>query len=141
MTYAPPMRLLLAAMDGSCIPGGTGPAGCDDGSDIGDTFAVFFVIALVIGIGITIYKVSMARKMAERSGMDADEATAMTLLSDDGLDATYLASNLRPGQPQQQGGPGRSVSERLAELESLKKQGLVTQAEYDERRAAILESL
>jgi hypothetical protein len=33
------------------------------------------------------------------------------------------------------------VSERLAELESLKKQGLVTQAEYDERRAAILESL
>jgi len=60
---------------------------------------------------------------------------------EDGLDATYLASNLRPGQPQHQGGPGRSVSERLAELESLKKQGLVTQAEYDERRAAILESL
>ena len=72
--------------------------------------------------------------------MDADEATAMTLLSDDGLDATYLASNLRPGQPQE-GGPGRSVTERLAELESLKQPGLVTQAEYDERRAAILGSL
>jgi hypothetical protein len=68
--------------------------------------------------------------------LDADEATAMTLLSDDGLDATYLASNLRPGHPQQ-GGPGRSVTERLAELESLKQQRLVTQAEYDERRAVI----
>jgi hypothetical protein len=33
------------------------------------------------------------------------------------------------------------VTERLAELESLKEQGLVTQAEYDERRAAILGSL
>jgi hypothetical protein len=82
----------------------------------------------------------MARKMAERSGMDANEATAMTLLSDDGLDATYLASNLRPGQPQE-GGPGRSVSERLTEVESLKQQGLVTQAEYDERRTAVLDSL
>lgn len=57
-----------------------------------------------------------------------------------GPDATSLASNLRPGQPQE-GGPGRSVTERLAELESLKQPGLVTQAEYDERRAAILGSL
>jgi hypothetical protein len=42
---------------------------------------------------------------------------SLAWLSDDGLDATHLASNLRPGQPQG-GGPGRSVTERLAELES-----------------------
>jgi hypothetical protein len=33
------------------------------------------------------------------------------------------------------------VTQRLAERESLREQGLVTQAEYDERRAAILKSL
>jgi hypothetical protein len=141
VTYAPAMHWLLSTTDPTCMPGDTGQFGCDDGSGFGDTFAAFFVIALLVGIGITVYKVSMARKMAQRSGMDEGEATAMTLLSDDGLDATYLASNLRPGPPSQEGGPGRSVTERLAELESLKQQGLVTQAEYDERRAAILESL
>jgi hypothetical protein len=134
------MQLVLATMDVTCVPGSSGDFNCDDGSNFAGTFAAFFVIAVLVGIGITVYKVSMARKMATRSGMDADEATAMTLLSDDGLDATYLASNMRPGQPQE-GGPGRTVTERLAELESLKQQGLVTQAEYDERRAAILESL
>ena len=114
-------------------------------------FVAFAVLAVLVGVGFTVYKVSMARDMARQTGMDPDQATAMTLLTDDGLSATYLAANLRPPSgatpARQEPGPadgavaGRTVSERLAELESLREKGQVTQAEYDERRAAILGSL
>jgi hypothetical protein len=102
-------------------------------------FVAIMVLVAIAGVVVTIYKVTMARDMARKSGMDPNQATAMTLLEDDGLEATYLASNLRP---QSQPPPaGRTVSERLAELEALLTEGRVTQAEYDERRAAILASL
>jgi hypothetical protein len=116
-------------------------------------FALIAVLVLMAGAVVTVYKVSMARDMARKSGMDAGQATAMTLLTDDGLEATYLASSLRgsspTGHPPEQdqdtssgsGSVGRTVSERLAELEQLREQGLVTQAEYDERRTAILSTL
>jgi hypothetical protein len=54
-----------------------------------------FVLAAVAGVGLTIWRVSLARDLARESGMDPDRATAVTLLSDDGLDATYLASSRR----------------------------------------------
>lgn len=82
--------------------------------------------------------------MARDSGMDEDDATAMTLLTDDGFEATYLASNLRPPAqpPATPSAPGqRSVADRLRELQSLLDQGLVTQAEYDERRRALIEGV
>jgi hypothetical protein len=108
-------------------------------------FVALFVLTLIAGVGITIYKVTMARDLARKSGMDPNQATAITLLEDDGLEATYLASNLRSPAggaiPEPPVGGGRSVSERLAELSNLRDQGLVTQAEYDARRAAILDSL
>jgi hypothetical protein len=99
------------------------------------------VLVGLVGLAITIYKVAMARDLARRSGMDENQATAMTLLEDDGLEATYLASNLRPQTQPSGTTPARSVTERLAELDALKAAGTVTQAEYDERRAAILGSL
>lgn len=108
-------------------------------------FVALFVLALIASVGVTIYKVTMARDLARKSGMDPDQATAMTLLEDDGLEATYLASNLRPDQagpaPSSVPAAERSVTDRLAELEGLREQGLVTQAEYDARRTAILDSL
>jgi hypothetical protein len=76
--------------------------------------------------------------------MDPDRATAMTLLSDDGLDATYLAANLRsPGAPAAPPpvDPGRSAEDRLRQLQQLRDGGLVSAEEYDERRRAILDSL
>ena len=115
-------------------------------TDIPSGFIALIVLMVIGGIVVTIYKVGMARDMATRSGMDPNEATAMTLLDENGLSATYLASSLRP----QNGGPTPSpgdthaecnAAERLAELRGLLDQGLVTQAEYDERRAAILGSL
>ncbi|QIG43770.1 SHOCT domain-containing protein [Nocardioides anomalus] len=134
-----------------CTPSATDPGTLDCGSDelddgglspgddVGQVFAVVAVLVVVLGVCGVIVKVSLARGMARRSGMDETEATAMTLLSDDGLDATYLASNLRPTQPAAP--TQRPVAERLAELDGLRSQGLVTEAEYAERRAAILASL
>lgn len=108
-------------------------------------FVAFAVIAVLLGIGTTVYKVSTARRMASDSGMNPDDATAMTLLSDDGFEATYLAANLR-GQVTPSASPApvaapASVAERLRQLQELRDQGLVTPEEYDARRARILDSL
>jgi hypothetical protein len=78
--------------------------------------------------------------------MDAGLATRMTLLTDDGLEATYLASSLRPAvtpatRPTPAAAPTRDVATRLAELTGLLDQGVVTQAEYDARRQAIIDSV
>lgn len=75
--------------------------------------------------------------MARRAGLNPDDAVATALLTENGLDATYLAANLRPQYHKPAPGP-RSVESRLQELRSLLDQGLVSQTEYDERRAAIL---
>ena len=106
-------------------------------------FVGLFVLMVLIGIGSTIWRVSMAQKLAKRSGMDPGLATQMTLMSDDGLDATYLASSLRQPSPDPAASapPPTTVTARLEELKSLLDRGMVTQAEYDERRKAILDSL
>ena len=112
--------------------GGGAPAG----------FVLLFVLALLAGIAFTVWRVSTARRMARDSGISESDATAMTLLSDDGFEATYLASNLRgqtaPTPPQ----PGtRSTAERLRELQALLEQGLITEEEYAARRRAVIEGL
>lgn len=112
------------------------------GSGGGD-FVALFLLALVIGVAGTVWKVSTARRMARDAGMDTGDATAMTLLTDDGFEATYLASNLRG----QTAGPGPSApsrgpaAERLAELQALRDQGLVTEAEHAAARQRILDEL
>jgi len=89
--------------------------------------SLLFVIVLIIGVGFTIWKVSTARRMARDSGMSTSDATAMALLTDDGFESTYLASNLR-GQTAGPApvAPSRDpASERLAELQTLRERGLV----------------
>jgi hypothetical protein len=119
-------------------------------------FVFLMFLAVAIGVGITIWKVATAQKLARQSGMDPGLATQMTLLSDDGLGATYLASSLRqptdpaaPGDPAASAAPtagsgagaGGGAEARLAELRGLLDKGLVTQTEYDERRTAIIDSV
>jgi hypothetical protein len=104
-------------------------------------FAFVFFLGVVLAIASAVWRVSTARRLAERSGMDPGEATMMTLMTEDGLDSTYLAANLRgqvapPAQPRPS-----TVAERLTELQDLKDRGLVTDAEYAERRQAILGEL
>jgi hypothetical protein len=122
-------------------PGGDGGGG----GGIPSGLVALFVLVPLIGIGVTIWRVSMARKMAQDAGMDPNQATAVTLLGNDGLDAAYLAANLRHQQtsvsPVAAAPPQRSASERLAELQQLKDHGQITAEEYDTRRTAIVESV
>jgi hypothetical protein len=116
----------------------------DSGGGIPGWFIGFGVLIVLVGIGSTIWRVTTAQKIAKQSGMDPGLATQMTLLTDDGLDATYLAANLRGGQATHQPtqpSPSETTAERLEELKALLDRGLVTQAEYDERRRAIIDSV
>jgi hypothetical protein len=112
---------------------GTGPGG---------EFAALFVLAVLAGVAFTVWKVSTSRRMAREAGMSTRDATAMALLTDDGFEATYLASNLRarPG-PAPTSAPTTTVAERLRELADLRDQGLITTEEHDTRRASVLDSL
>lgn len=134
--------------------------GGGDGSGIPGWFVGFAVIAVLVGGGTWLYRISMARDMARRAGLDPNDATAVTMMSDDGLGATYLAASLagsrRPPQPASDAGhvvadlsgaseptaaTPRSTADRLRELEQLRDQNLITPAEYDARRKTILESI
>ena len=109
----------------------------------GGAVVALFLLALVVGVGFTVWKVATARRMAREAGMDTGDATAMTLLTDEGFEATYLASNLR-GQPAAPGpsAPSRGpAADRLAELQALRDQGLVTEAEHAAARQRILDEL
>lgn len=113
-------------------------------SGVPSAFGAFFVLAVLVGIGVTVWRVSLARDLARRSGMSPGQATAVTLLEDDGLEATYLAANLRGSTaptPAQPVAPGRTAHERLVELEGLRRDGLLTDTEYQARRQAIVDSL
>jgi hypothetical protein len=130
--------------------GGTWVASWPDDGALGGSggipgaFVLLFVLGLIAAVGITFWKVTTAQKLARRAGMDPGLATQMTLLTDDGLDATYLASSLRqPAQstPTPPASAPPSATSRLEELKSLLDRGLVTQPEYDERRKAIIDSV
>lgn len=140
--------VLLAGAPALAAPPGYGP---DDPSSGFDGIFIFIAVLAVIGaVGGTIWKVSTARTLAKRSGMDPNMATKMTLFTDDGLDATYLAANLRHNQPQpgaggapatESGAKLSSATERPTELKSLLDQGLITHDEYDARRKTIIDAL
>lgn len=104
---------------------------------------VLVVLALVAGLALTVWKVSTARRMARSAGMDVGDATAMTLLSEEGFEATYLASNLRgtPGAPGQAAPATPTAESRLRELAALRDQGLISDDEYATRRQAIIDAL
>lgn len=120
-----------------------GPGG---GGGVPDAFAAFFLLALVGGIAVTVWKVSTARRMAREAGLDEGDATTMTLMSDDGFEAAYLASSLR-GRPAPEPAsapvpePGAPVAERLRALRGLLDEGLITQDEHDTRRRAIIDGV
>lgn len=95
--------------------------------------------------GTLVWRLTLARTLARRAGMNPNDATAVTLLDDNGLAATYVATGLRPARRTEQVPPSpapvRITAERLRELEDLKTQGMVTDDEYKARRRAIIDSL
>jgi hypothetical protein len=114
------------------------------GSGVPSGFAALMVLGVLAGIGVTVWRLSLARRMAAESGMDPDRASMMTLISDDGLDATYLASSLRGTQgtdgPAQRSGR-RGAQEQLRELQQLHDEGLITTEEHERRRTEIVDSI
>lgn len=119
--------------------------GGSDGAGLPGGFVLLMLLVLIGGIALTVWKVTTARRMARDSGMSESDATTMTLLSDDGFEATYLASNLRPRpappvDPAPQPGT-RSTAERIRELQALLEQGLITQDEYAARRQALIDGV
>jgi hypothetical protein len=134
-------------VNGSWVPSWPGDPG-PTGGGVPAVFVLFAVIAVLLAIGLIVWKVATARSLARQSGMDPDLATQLTLLTDDGLDATYLAANLRgPGgagsasSPVAAEPPRADAAQRLTELKSLMDQGLVTPVEYEERRKAIIDTV
>jgi Short C-terminal domain len=121
-------------------------SGDDSGGGIPSGFVALIVLGVIVSIGLTVWRVSTARSLARQAGMNPDTATAVTLLGNQGLDAAYLASNLRNSAPHIADysaltAPARSTADRLTELQSLREQGLITPAEYDARRKAIVEQV
>jgi hypothetical protein len=119
----------------------------DDGLGGGGSggIVLLFVLGALIAIALVVWKVSTARKLAAQSGMDPGLATQMTLLTENGLDATYLAASLRKPVPDATTPTSASASTpaagRLAELKSLLDTGLITQEEFDKRRLAIIDAV
>ena len=117
-----------------------------EGAGFGGGFVFLFVLVALAGVVGAAWKVNAARTMARRSGMDPNEATAMTLLTDDGLEATYLAANLRgesPAPPHAAAptAPPALPADRLQALQDLKDRGLITETEYADRRQAIIDAI
>jgi hypothetical protein len=107
-------------------------------------FIALFVLAALLSVGTWIWRISVARRIAEEAGLDPNTAAAVTMLSKDGVDAAYLASTLTSHSRPQPPPPARrpnSAEERLQELQALKDKGLVTNDEYDAQRQKILGSI
>jgi hypothetical protein len=112
----------------------------------GGMIVLLMVLGVVAAVGLVAWRVTTAQRLAREAGLDPRTATQMALLSDDGLDATYLAASLRRPTPSHavdaSAGttppPIRSVAERLTELGSLRDQGVISQEEHDERRRGII---
>lgn len=107
-----------------------------------DLFLVFFVLVVVMMVVSVVWRISAARSMARRAGLDEGEAVRMALASEDGLTATYLASSLR--DPAGTAGPApvvRDTATRLRELDRLRSEGLITDDEHASRRAGILDEV
>ena len=116
----------------------------DPGGGIPGWFIALFVIVAMLGVGTGIWRIAMARKMAEDAGLDPNTATAVTMLSDNGIDATYLASTLASHSRTQSPPPTqrpKAAEQRLQELQDLKDEGLITSDEYEAQRQKILGSI
>jgi hypothetical protein len=131
-----------ASFSGGGVPG----AG---GSGIPGAVVGIGLIVLFLGVGLTVWRVSLARRIAKDAGMNPNAATAVTLLGSPGLDAAYVASAVHQrssapaSQPPASATPAapRTAEERLMELEHLREQGLLSDAEYAERRQVVLDLL
>ncbi len=112
---------------------------------LSSVFPVLFVIGIVAAIATTAWRVSTARRMARDAGMSERDATIMALMTDQGMESTYLASSMRrpasAPDPAQAPPAVRSAADRLLELKSLHEAGHIDAGEYAARRQAIIDAI
>jgi hypothetical protein len=135
-------------VNGSWVPSWPLDPGPGGGGGVPGALVFFAALAVLLAVALIVWKVGTARSLATQAGMDPGLATQMTLLTEDGLDATYLAANVRNLQPGVSEAPPvrpqdaqPTAAERLTELSSLMDQGMVTASEYEERRRAVIDSV
>lgn len=111
--------------------------------DFDKIFGVMLFIGLVGGGAALWWRVSTARGLARKAGMDENDAGTMAAFTNGGLEATYLASQLRAdplaSAPATPSAPDATA--RLAELQRLRDAGAITPEEYDAQRRKIIESI
>ena len=124
----------------------TDSSGCiydpvSDDSDPASIIIPFALLAIAVGVGTTWYKISIAKDIARRAGLDERDAAAAAFLSNDGVAATYVAASLKGGNATALTPTPKTAEQRLAELQRLLDKKLITQGEYDSRRTAILDDV
>jgi hypothetical protein len=122
--------------------------GPDSSPGIPGWFIAIVVVVILSGIGTTLWRISVARRIAEDAGLNPDTAAKVSLLSQDGIDTAYLASAIASQSHRQAPPPppaptqgAKTTEERLQELQVLKDKGLVSDTEYDAQRQKILGSI
>ncbi|MGH3347243.1 MAG: SHOCT domain-containing protein [Nocardioides sp.] len=112
------------------------------GDGIPGAFVALVMLGLVLGVIGVLWRMGVARQIARSAGMDERQAGRMAVMTDDGLEATYLAASLRGAAPEPTAASDRpAVAERLEELQRLREQGLVTEEECAAARRKILGDL
>jgi hypothetical protein len=95
------------------------------------------LVVLAGGLGVSWYRVSADRRAARAAGLDPNTATRRALTGKDIPEPDRTPPPRRgPADPS-----AGNAAARLTELRSLLDQGLLSQAEYDERRRAIIDSI
>jgi hypothetical protein len=131
----------VAVYPNSGIDGSTSGTGFPSG------FIALFVIVALIGIGVTIWRISLTRRMAQSAGVNPSDATALAVLGGpNAIDTAVLAKTLSHHSadtaPPATGKPhGATVEARLTQLRQLKDDGVISADEYESRRAAIISTI
>jgi hypothetical protein len=119
-------------------------------------FVGVIVLMIVVSVGTWLYRISVARSIAENAGLDPDQAARVAMISKDGVEAAYVASALaqrsapRPVSPPPVApapvvpapvAPAKTAEQRLLELQNLKDRGLISDEEFQAQRQRIVGSI
>jgi MFS superfamily sulfate permease-like transporter len=99
---------------------------------------VVFVVVIAIFLGICFFVLAPLYRWSQNRQRAAGVRTTEQIRMADAMSDALRANQPRP-QPQQQAAP-LSLSQRLSYLDAARQAGQITQAEYDQQRAAIIRS-
>lgn len=128
----------------------TEPSGLDTAGPDSDGFIALMVVAMLISAGIGIWKFATLRDMGIRRGMSPEDATTAALFSQDRVTSAMV---LKPEVDDRRSRPRSrpattsppetepTIEERLAKVEALRAQGLISDEEAASRRDELLDEI